>query len=59
MLLFRPQLIRDLDVLSPYPGIIECIPIFNNAKYSSPAVAIVFLEQIGAWRYLSGSAGMI
>ncbi|TEB39387.1 hypothetical protein FA13DRAFT_1807896 [Coprinellus micaceus] len=33
-------------VLSPYPGIIECIPIFNNAKYSSPAVAIVFLEQI-------------
>lgn len=33
--------------LSPYPGIITCIPVFNNTRYSSPAVGIIFLEQIG------------
>ncbi|TEB18848.1 hypothetical protein FA13DRAFT_533994 [Coprinellus micaceus] len=32
--------------LSPYPGIVTCIPILSNSKYSTPAVALIFLEQI-------------
>jgi hypothetical protein len=35
-----------LDDLSPYPSIVTCIPIYSQTKFSIPAVALIFLEQV-------------